>query len=87
MSYVAYNAVGDQVYCKIRGSSERQIRVTGPILESGTKGGTNFDYWCNSSITSVGFRRFDIEYTDGTKIVFGKAELDALMYNYLVGVR
>lgn len=87
MSFYAKNAVGDMIYCRIKGDREELVRMTGPIAPGESKSGTCQNYWYNSEVHYYGLLHFSIEYTDGTMIVFSREEMNALEYNYNNGVR
>lgn len=87
MSFYAKNAVGDIIYCTIRGDKEHLVRMTGPIASGESKSGTCQNYWYNYEVHYYGFLHFSIEYTDGTMLVFSREEMNALINNYNNGVR
>ncbi len=81
MSFYALNAVEDEVYCTIRGEGERILKMTGPISPGATDSGYADCYWYNTSIAKQGFNYFEIEYMDGTSVVFTPEMRSALIRN------
>ncbi len=87
VGFAAKNAVGDEVYCEVRGSGVRPVKMTGPIASGEAKEAKAQNYWYNSSISKIGINYIHIEYTDGSEIVFDSDMLNALIENYNNGER
>lgn len=87
VGFLAHNAVGDEVYCEIRGSGVRSVVLTGPINAGETKEAKAENYWYNSSISKIGINYVHIEYMDGSDIMFDSEMLNALIENYNNGER
>lgn len=82
-SFFARNAVGDEVYCTIRGKGIRYVRVVGPLEPLATTGDKKTDaYIYNTEARTGGFNALYIEYMDGKTVNFSIPMINELMDAY-----
>lgn len=66
-TYVAYNQVGDQVKCTVKGEYEAKGRLTGPI-DPNEKATVKWDVlWYNPTISEVAIKEIHVEFMDGSE--------------------
>ncbi len=66
--FTPYNAVGDEVFCSVKGKSTDGVKYTGPLAPGGIHQGSLWENaWYNYSLSTVKLSHVYVEYMDGTE--------------------